>query len=45
MTGAGMQRWISVGIGVLIALALLIAMPLVFGTTQPDRAIHQSVTN
>jgi hypothetical protein len=38
MFGAGTQRLINIAIGGLVALAMLVSLILLFGTTQPHRA-------
>jgi hypothetical protein len=43
MSKTGTQRFISVAIGGLAALALVIALMLVFATTQPHRAAEEAL--
>jgi hypothetical protein len=38
MFGMGTQRLISIAIGALVALAMVVSLMLLFGTTQPHRA-------
>lgn len=45
MSEIGIQRLIGFAIGGFFALVLTIAVPLAFNATQPDRVVHQPVTN
>ena len=42
MFGLGTQRLISIAIGALVALAMLVSLMLIFGTTQPHRAAENT---
>jgi hypothetical protein len=43
MFGAGTQRLINIAIGALVALAMILSLMLIFGTTQPHRAAENTV--